>query len=161
MATHSSILAWKNPTDRGVWQAIVHGSQRVEYDLSLNNNNQIKSSHFPGRVLTLTACFVCSQRKHLEHASAFFFFAFLFDKCKSLIPAFQFSSVTQSCPALCDPVNCSAPGLPVYHQLLEFTQTHDHRVSDAIQPSHPLSSPSPPAPNPSQHQSFPMSQLFA
>ena len=66
----------------------------------------------------------------------------------------QFSSVTQSCPTLCDPVNCSTPGLPVHHQLPEFTQTHVHRVSDAIQPSHPLSLPSPPAPNPSQHQSF-------
>ena len=64
----------------------------------------------------------------------------------------QFSSITQSCPTLCDPMNCSMPGLPVHHQLLEFTQTHIHRVSDAIQPSHPLSSPSPPAPNPSQHQ---------
>ena len=59
------------------------------------------------------------------------------------------SLVTQSCPTLCDPMNCSMPGLPVHHQLLEFTQTHVHRVSDAIQPSHPLSSPSPPAPNPS------------
>ena len=58
-------------------------------------------------------------------------------------------------------MNCSTPGLPVHHHLLEFTQTHVHRVSDAIQPSHPLSSPSPPAPNPSQHQSFPMSQHFA
>ena len=66
----------------------------------------------------------------------------------------QFSSVAQSCPTLCDPMNCSMPGLPVYHQLPEFTQTHIHRVSDAIQPSHPLSSPSPPAPNPSQHQSL-------
>ena len=76
---------------------------------------------------------------------------------------FQFSSVAQSCPTLCDAMNCSTPGLPVHHQLPEFTQTHIHRVSDAIQPSHPLSSPSPPAPNPSQHQSlsFPMSQLFA
>ena len=74
----------------------------------------------------------------------------------------QFSSVAQSCPTLCNPMNCSTPGLPVHHQLLEFTQTHVHRVGDAIQPSHPLSSPSPPAPNPSQHQSlFPMSQLFA
>ena len=72
----------------------------------------------------------------------------------------QFSSVAQSCPTLCDPVNCSTPGLPVHHQLPEFTQTHVHWVSDAIQPSHPLLSPSPPAPNPSQHQSFPMSQLF-
>ena len=73
----------------------------------------------------------------------------------------QFSSVTQSCPTLCNPMNRSMPGLPVHHQLLEFTQTHVHRVSDAIQPSHPLSSPSPPAPNPSQHQSFPVSQLFS
>ena len=66
----------------------------------------------------------------------------------------QFSSVAQSCLTLCDPMNCSMPGLPVHHQLLEFTQTHVHRVRDAIQPSHPLSSPSPPAPNPSQHQSL-------
>ena len=64
----------------------------------------------------------------------------------------QFSSVAQSCPTLCDPMNCSTPGLPVHHQLPEFTQTHAHQVGDAIQPSHPLSSPSPPAPNPSQHQ---------
>ena len=64
------------------------------------------------------------------------------------------SSVAQSCPTLCDPMNRSTPGLPVHHQLPEFTQTHVHRVSDAIQPSHPLSSPSPPAPNPSQHQSL-------
>ena len=66
----------------------------------------------------------------------------------------QFSSVVQSCPTLCNPMNCSMPGLPVHHQLLEFTQTHVHRVGDAIQPSHPLSSPSPPAPNPYQHQSL-------
>ena len=66
----------------------------------------------------------------------------------------QFSSVAQSCPTLCDPMNRSTPGLPVHHQLPEFTQTHVHRVSDAIQPSHPLSSLSPPAPNPSQHQSL-------
>ena len=66
----------------------------------------------------------------------------------------QFSSVAQSCPTLCDPMNHSTPGLPVHHQLPEFTQTHVHRVSDAIQPSHPLSSPSAPAPNPSQHRGF-------
>ena len=67
---------------------------------------------------------------------------------------FQFSSVAQSCPTLCDPMNRSMPGLHVYHQFPEFTQTHVHQVDDAIQPSHPLSSPSPPAPNPSQHQSL-------
>ena len=66
--------------------------------------------------------------------------------------SFQFSSVTQSCPTLCHPMNGSTPGLPVHHQLLEFTQTHVHWVGDAIQPSHPLSSPSPPALNLSQHQ---------
>ena len=66
----------------------------------------------------------------------------------------QLSSVAQSCPTLCDPMNRSTPGLPVHHQLPEFTQTHVHQVSDAIQPSHPLSSPSSPAPNPSQHQSL-------
>ena len=66
----------------------------------------------------------------------------------------QFSSVTQSCPTLCNPMNHSTPGLPVHHQLLEFTQTHVHWVSDAIQPSPPLSSRSPPASNPSQHQSL-------
>ena len=78
-----------------------------------------------------------------------------------LAVSIQFSSVVQSCPTLCDPMNCSTPGLPVHHQLPEFTQTHIHRVGDAIRPSHPLSSPSPPAPNPSQHESFPVSQLFA
>ena len=66
----------------------------------------------------------------------------------------QFSSVAQSCLTLCDPMNRSTPGLPVHHQLPEFTQTHIHRVGDAIQPSHPLLSPSPPAPNPSQHQNL-------
>ena len=66
----------------------------------------------------------------------------------------QFSSVAQLCPILCDPMNRSTPGLPVHHHLPEFTQTHVHRVSDAIQPSHPRSSPSPPVPNPSQHQSL-------
>ena len=68
--------------------------------------------------------------------------------------SFQFSSVAQSCPTLCDPMNCSTSGLPVHHQLPEFTQTHVHRVGDVIQPSHPLSSPFPPAPNPSSIRVF-------
>ena len=87
----------------------------------------------------------CRNRKHSQlwvTIKDFFFFSH------------QFSSVTQSCPTLCDPPNRSMPGLPVHHQLLEFTLTHVHWVSDAIKPSHPLSSPSPPAPNPSQHQSL-------
>ena len=78
-------------------------------------------------------------------------FQFIF---KVLLLSVQFSSVAQLCLTLCDPMNCSMLGLPVHHQLPEFTQTHVHRVGNAIQPSHPLSSPSPPAPNPSQHQSL-------
>ena len=66
----------------------------------------------------------------------------------------QFNSVVQSCLTLCDTMDRSMPGLPVHHQLPEFTQTHVHQVSDAIQPSHPLSSPSPPDPNPAPHQSL-------
>ena len=66
----------------------------------------------------------------------------------------QIRSVAQLCPTFCDPMNRSTPGLPVHHQFPEFTETHAHRVSDAIQPSHPLSSPSPPAHNLSQHQSL-------
>ena len=68
----------------------------------------------------------------------------------------QFSSLTQSCLTLCDPMHRSTPGLPVHHKLPEFTQTHAYRVSDTIQPSHPLSSPSPPAPNPSKHAKMPI-----
>ena len=70
------------------------------------------------------------------------------------ISSVQFSSVSQSCPTLCNPMNRSTPGLPVHHHLPEFTQTHVHGVCDAIQPSHPLSSPFLSAPNPSQHQSL-------
>ena len=65
---------------------------------------------------------------------------------------YTFSSVAHSCPTPCNPMNCSMQGLPVHHQLPEFTQTQVHRVGDAIQPSHPLSPPSPPALNLSQHQ---------
>ena len=80
---------------------------------------------------------------------------------RSLVPFPQFSSVAQSCPTLCNPINRSTPGLPVHHQFPEVAQTHVHRVGDAIQPSHPLSSPSPPAFNLSQHQGLFQRQLFA
>ena len=76
-----------------------------------------------------------------------------FVKFKPLLRT-EFSSVPQSCPTLCDPMNRSKPGLPVDHKLPEFTQTHVHRVSNAIQPSHPPSSPTSPTPNPSQQKSF-------
>ena len=86
-----------------------------------------------------------SQARILEWVAIFFFWG-------SPNSSVQFSSVAQSCLTLCDPMNCSMTGLPVHHQLLEFTQTHVHRVGDAIQPSQPLSSPSSPAFNLSQHQ---------
>ena len=74
------------------------------------------------------------------------------EELTAVISSVQFSLVAQLCPSLCDPMNCSTPGLPIHHQLPEITQIHVHRVSDAIQPSHPLSSPSPPASNLFQHQ---------
>ena len=77
----------------------------------------------------------------------------LWECCLSLVfLSFQFSLIAQSCPTLCNPIDCSTPGFPVDHHLPELVQTHVHRVGDAIQPSHPLSSPSPPAFNLSQHQ---------
>ena len=79
-------------------------------------------------------------------------FALVEDTSKFIQRGIQFSSVAQSCQTLCDPINCSMPGLPVHHQLPESTQTHVHRVNDTIQPSHPLSSPSPPALNLAQHR---------
>ena len=88
------------------------------------------------------------EDKYQEEKSIYFCFI---DYAKAF-DCVQFSSVTQLCPTLCDPMNRSTPGLPVHHQLPEFTQIHIHRVSDAIQPSHPLPSPSSPALNLSQHQ---------
>ena len=93
--------------------------------------------------------------KRQGHRPLQHFFLFFFNRAHLLefkMLSVQFSSVAQLCLTLCDPKNHSTPGLPVHHQLPEFTQIHVHRVSDAIQPSHHLSSPSPPAPNPSQHQ---------
>ena len=81
-------------------------------------------------------------------------------KLKLIILSVQFSSVAQSCLTLCDPMDCSKPGFPVHHQLLELTQTHVHQVGDGIQPSHTLLSPSPPAFNLSQPGFFPKSQFF-
>ena len=81
-------------------------------------------------------------------------FCYSSEKFPVTLSSVQFSSVVQSCPTLHNPVNRSTPGLPVHHKLPEFTQTHVHRVGDAIQPSYPLSSSFPPAPNPSQHQSL-------
>ena len=102
---------------------------------------------------------VCPLVKYLFMSFAHFLirmFAFSLFSLRALyifsVCSVQFSSVAQSCPTLCDPMNRSTPGLPVHHQLPEFTQNHVHRVGGAIQPFHPLSSTSPPAPSPSQHQ---------
>ena len=112
----------------------------------LNNSLELpKNSALPvlEKKVAMIHAFIFGEMLHKRQLS-------IFRKDSSV----QFSSVTQSCPTLCDPMNCSTPGLPVHHQLPEFTETHVHRVSDAIQPSHPLLSPSPPAPNPSQHHSL-------
>ena len=117
MAT-SSILAWKIPWTKKPGGLQSMGLQRVEHDWAT------------------------------KHACLLVFYASVRIKIFNLVfSSVQYSSVTQSCPTLCDPMNRSTPGLPVHHQLPEFTQTHIYRVSDAIQPSHPLSSPSPPAPS--------------
>ena len=90
-------------------------------------------------------CIPCIGRWTLNH---------LAKSQRTLPDPVQFSPVAQLCPALFDPTDCSTPGFPVHHQLPEPAQTHVHGVSDAIQPSYPLSSPSPPAFNLSQHQGF-------
>ena len=98
------------------------------------------------RRLAVSSCIhLYPRNKHCNHKVSS-----LLQKLTSV----QFSSVAQSCPTLCNPMNSSTAGLPVHHHLPEFTQTHVHRVRDAIQPSYPLLPPSPPASNPSQHQSL-------
>ena len=95
-----------------------------------------------------------SSVHHIISASSVFSLPVVLSSSSHNVLWYQFSSVAQSCLILCYPMNRSTPGLPVHHQLPEFTQTHVHRVCDAIQPSHLLLSPSPPAPNASQHQSL-------
>ena len=125
--------------DREAWHAAVHGGCK-ESDTTEQLNWKTERT-FTGPVIILSL--------HITFSSILLIYHFLHFK---KMP--QFSSVAQSCPTLCNPINRSTPGLSVHHQLPEFTQTHVHWVSDAIQPSHPLSSPSPPAPSPSQQQSL-------
>ena len=101
--------------------------------------------------------FISSQPRdqtHVSHIAGRLFTTLATREAHYCFNSVQSSSVTQLCPTLCNPMTCSTSGLPVHHQLPEFTQTNVHRVGDAIQPSHPLLSPSPPDPNPSQHQSL-------
>ena len=141
----------ENSMDRGSWWATVHevtnNQTRLKQLNTLTNNSVYPMSTFVH----------CSRNRRYKSTGergevpdpGTFAFSIL-----AIITSVQFSSVAQSCLTLCDPMNRSTPGLPVHHHHPEFTETHVHRVRDAIQPSHPPSSPSPLAPNPSQHQSL-------
>ena len=125
------------------------GSQRVRHDLATERQQQSLSC----RGNTHTKC--TRTRTHVQCDASC---STVGGKASRVLEGrlgrigCQFSSVSQSCPTLCNPMNCSTPGLPVHHQLPKLTQTHVHQVVDAIQPSHPLSSPSPPTFHLSQHQ---------
>ena len=137
------------------WSHFTDTHMHTNSVLSLLGDNYIQVSSvsaclWPDTALGVDKCFrvwLCVQQTVLEDRDCFSLWS-------KKISELQIRSVAQSCPTLCDPMNHSMPGLPVRHQLLEFTETHVHWVSDAIQPSDPLSSPSPLAPNPSQHQSL-------
>ena len=160
MAPHSSTLAWKIPRTEEPGRLQSMGSRRVRHNwatsLSLFTFMHWRRKWQPTPVFlpgesqgwrSLVGCHLWDRRVGHDWSN-------LAAAAVNIYWLVQFSSVTQSCLTLCDPMNRSTPGLPVHHQLLEFAQSHVHRVGDAIQPSHPLSSPSPPAPNPSQHQSL-------
>ena len=132
MATHSSMLAWRISWTQKTGKLQPIGSQSVGHDWSDLAHTHPWLNHIS---------------QHCQHLASSLGPLFLWAWLLS-----SFSSVTQSSLTLRNPIDCSTPGLPVHHQLPEFTQTHVHWVGDAIQPSHPLSSPSPPAFNLSQHQ---------
>ena len=111
--------------------------------LSITNSQSLLKLMSIESVMPSNHLFLCSPLLLLPVSGSF--------PMSGLFISVHFSSVAQSCPTLCNAMNRSTPGLPVHHQLPGFTQTHVHQVSDAIQLSHPLSSPSPPAPNLSQH----------
>ena len=138
MATHSSVLAWRilwPEEPGGLWSI---GSQRVRHDWATNTLSGLRNSHLvvTKSLTAVTSLFIDMSGDILFHRTHIV----------------QFSSIAQSCPTLCDSMDYSMPGFPIHHQLLELTQTHVHWVSDAIQPSHLLSSPSPPTFNLSWHQ---------
>ena len=133
MATHSSVLAWRIPGMGEPGGLLSMGSHRVGHDWS--------------DLAAAATAAACYNLLLPTQNSVWSYWGLVLESS-------QIRSVAQSCPILCDPMNRSTPGLPVHHQLPEFTQTHVHWVSDAIQPSHPLLSTSPLALNPSQHQSL-------
>ena len=132
-------ILWEIVEDREAWHTAVYGGNKVS-DMTKQQQQFVREEIFEP---------TCPRVSQLTD----FLFFFVYEKQRNNL-GIQFSSVAQSCLTLCNPMNHSTPGLPVHHQLPEFTQTHIHRVSDAIQPSHPLSSPSPSASNTSQDQSL-------
>ena len=154
--------------DRGAWRATDHGVTESRTRLSTHTQHTrsltktllcltlkatvILKSIFPFFAI-LSSQTIKEYQKALDSKSWKLMITLSISKVIQF-SSVQFSSVAQSCPTLCDPMDCSTPGFPVHHQLLELAQTHIHWVGDAIQPSHPLSSPSPPAFNLSQHQSL-------
>ena len=166
MATHSSTLAWKIPWMEEPGRLQSMGSQRVghnwatslslsEWNHSLNLWLSLRSQSFSVPELIFhSVCPLLDKNKRLMEAS---WWERLTEGKLGLLWWAGLCSVQfswQLCPTLCDPMDCSMPGIPVHHQLPELAQTHVHQVGDAIQPYHLLSSPSPPAFNLSQHQSL-------
>ena len=152
-------LYFRNANGKSIWLGLTHTHRGLLSCFTSSSCNQISgsqhfdNSHNTSLMFVLYLCFHIPLNLLCLFPSSrptnyCFCISTLINKIESTN---HFSSVAQSCPTLCYPMNRSTPGLPVHHQLPEFTQTHVHRVGDAIQPSHPLSSPSPPAPNPSQH----------
>ena len=157
MALHSPLQCscLENPRGGGAWWAAVYGVTQSRIRLKrLSSSSSSMALHIVYLVNVphefennfYSALYACSNSINVRSNWLIVLF-------KSSVWV-QFGSVSQSCPTLCDPMNCSTPGLLVHHQLPELTQTHVHWVGDAIQPSHPLSSPSPPALSLSQHQSL-------
>ena len=134
-------------------------SEKVGLKLNIQKTKIIASGpttswEIDGETLETVSDFIFWPPKSLQMVTAAMKLKGAWKKSYDQPSSVQFSSVTQSCPTLGNPMNCSTPGLPVHHQFPEFTQTPVHRVGDTIQPSHPLSPLSPPTPNPSQHQSL-------
>ena len=128
----------------------VFSSNWLKHYIKLLDRLSVLAFHLFFWVSTSAYSFKCMSFKWPVLMPLFFLPVIIFVTAVTLW--LQFSSVSQLCPTLCDPMNCSIPGLPTHHQLLEFTQIHVHWVGDAIQPSYPLLSPSPPVFNLSQHQ---------
>ena len=133
----------------------------IPHLLFLHVSKKVKN-HVSGQldILTGITLFYNGEERDFHELTRWVFLFFKLQVQIKVYWRYQFMLVTQSCTTLCEPMDCNTPGLPVYYQLPEFTQTHVHWVGDAIQPSHALSSPSSPSFNLSWHQSFPLSQFF-